>query len=115
MSDAVMEHQVKTDDPVLEQIVRRLIQTYCPLRIYLFGSRAAGTQKSGSDYNILLVVSNDTSNDLKTANAAYRCLWGIRASIDAVVWTEREFDNMLLVENSLPAYVVRKGMLLYAT
>jgi len=28
------------DDPVLAEIVRRLVQTYQPERIYLFGSRA---------------------------------------------------------------------------
>jgi len=113
IEDDLVEHQLKTEDPILDQIVEQLIRTYSPLRIYLFGSRAAGTYGSDSDYDILLVVSNDAPNELKTATPAYRSLWGIRAAIDVVVWTEREFDIRLPVENSLPASVVREGLLLH--
>ena len=46
-------------DPTLSEIVRRLVDAYCPERIYLFGSRARGDAGAGSDYDLLLVVPDD--------------------------------------------------------
>jgi predicted nucleotidyltransferase len=37
-----METALTEQDPVLDEIVRRLIEAYQPERIYLFGSRARG-------------------------------------------------------------------------
>src|ERR1700675_2792395 len=44
------------DDPTLIEITRRLVETYRPERIYLFGSRARGSAGSDSDYDLLVVV-----------------------------------------------------------
>jgi len=109
----MMAQKLKASDPILDDIVARLVHTYHPLRIYLFGSRATGTYRIDSDYDILLVVNNGASDELKTATPAYKCLWGIRAAVDVVVWTEHEFEIRLPVENSLPAAVVREGLLLH--
>ena len=44
------------EDPILDEITRRLVETYRPERIYLFGSRARGTAGADSDYDLLVVV-----------------------------------------------------------
>lgn len=43
-------------DPVLAEVVRRLVEAYGPERIYLFGSVARGDAGPHSDYDILVVV-----------------------------------------------------------
>lgn len=43
-------------DPVLARIVARVVERFDPLAIYLFGSRAAGTARPDSDYDILMVL-----------------------------------------------------------
>ena len=44
------------EDPVLREIIERLVAVLNPLRIYLFGSRARGDSGPNSDYDLLLVV-----------------------------------------------------------
>jgi predicted nucleotidyltransferase len=48
------------DSPVLADIVRRLVAAYGPERIYLFGSMARGDAGPDSDYDVLVVVADDT-------------------------------------------------------
>jgi predicted nucleotidyltransferase len=102
------------DDPVLEEVVRRLVEVYHPLRIYLFGSAARGDAGPDSDYDILVVVPDDAPGELQDCAAAYRVLRGLRVAKDVLVWTQAEFDRRLHLKASLPATVVREGRLLYA-
>jgi Nucleotidyltransferase domain len=44
------------DDPVLFEVVRRLVKEFHPQRVYLFGSRARGDVRVDSDYDVMLVV-----------------------------------------------------------
>ena len=46
------------DDPVLPEVVRRLVEAYHPLRIYLFGSAARGDAGPDSDYDSDLSAIN---------------------------------------------------------
>jgi predicted nucleotidyltransferase len=46
-------------DPILIDIVHRLVDAYRPERIYLFGSRARGEAGPDSDYDILVVIPDD--------------------------------------------------------
>ena len=42
-------------DPILAEIVRRLVEAYRPERIYLFGSVARGDAGPDSDYDIMML------------------------------------------------------------
>jgi predicted nucleotidyltransferase len=44
------------NDPLLAEIVRRLVEAYQPERIYLFGSKARGDAGPDSDYDLMVVV-----------------------------------------------------------
>lgn len=101
-------------DPVLQEVVRRLVATYQPDRIYLFGSHARGEATSDSDYDLLVVVSNTTPLAARQSARAYEALWGLGVGADVLVWTQRTFDERLHLRASLPATVVREGTLLHA-
>jgi hypothetical protein len=58
---------VTADDPTLAEITRRLVETYQPERIYLFGARARGTAGANSDYDLL--VSSPTTSPLPCGEA----------------------------------------------
>lgn len=45
------------NDPVLVEIVRRLVESHFPERIYLFGSTARGDAGPDSDYGLLILVA----------------------------------------------------------
>ena len=101
-------------NPILQDVVKKLVDVYHPRKRYLFGSQARGTASSESDYDLLLVVSENADRKLKTAGKAYSALWGIKIPIDVVVWTDTEFNKRLHLNNSLPAVVAREGKLLHA-
>ena len=102
------------EDPVLSEIVRRLVQAYEPERLYLFGSAARGESGPGSDYDVLMVVPDDAAPDRVRARLAYEVLWGIGTAVDVLVWRRSAFDARAEVPTSLSAVVLREGILLHA-
>lgn len=101
-------------DPLLAEIVRRLVAAYRPERVYLFGSAARGEATADSDFDLLLVVPDDAPVELMGSRRAYEALWGLEASTDVLVWTRSAFDRRLHLRASLPATVIREGRLLHA-
>ncbi|MGH7858509.1 MAG: nucleotidyltransferase domain-containing protein [Candidatus Binatia bacterium] len=106
--------QEEIKDASLAEIVRRLIDAYRPLRIYLFGSHARGEAGADSDYDLLLVVPDDASPRQKRSRLAYEVLRGTGVAADVIVWTKSNFNERLRVPASLPSTVEREGKELYA-
>ncbi|MFL5798539.1 MAG: nucleotidyltransferase domain-containing protein [Actinomycetota bacterium] len=102
-----------TDD-TLAEVVRRLTAAYHPERVYLFGSRSRGDSGPDSDYDIVLVVPDDAPAELLRARRAYEVLWGLGVAVDVLVWRRSAFDARAAVRTSLPAVVLREGVLLHA-
>ena len=101
-------------DAALSEVVRRLVATYHPERIYLFGSVARGDAGPDSDYDIMVVVPDDAPAEIRSSRAAYVALWGTGVASDVLVWTASQFDSRLHLAASLPATVIREGRLLHA-
>lgn len=100
-------------DPVLFEVVRRLLRTYQPLRIYLFGSAARGDAGPDSDYDIMVVVPDDTPAELRDSKLGYQVLGGLGIAKDILVWTRHDFEEQLHLRASLPATILDEGKLLY--
>lgn len=101
-------------DPALAEIVRRLVEGYQPERIYLFGSVARGEAGPNSDYDLLVVVTDDAPPDCRDSDLGYRVLRGTGLAVDVVVWPLARFERRQHVVASLPATVLREGRLLHA-
>ncbi|SRR6266545_2750002 len=101
-------------DPVLAEIVRRLVAAYHPMRVYLFGSKARAETGPDSDYDVLLVVPDDAAVQRRSSRLAYEALRGTGAAADVLVCTRTYFEERLHLQASLPATVVREGVLLHA-
>jgi len=101
-------------DPVLAEIVRRLAAAYQPERIYLFGSKARGDAGPDSDYDLLVVAPDDAPPERRDSKLAYEVLWGVEASVDAVVCRSSWFHARTHLKASLPGTVLREGRLLHA-
>jgi uncharacterized protein len=108
-----MDIQLIEKDPVLAEIVRRLVEQFNPLMVYLFGSKARGDSNDNSDYDLMVIVPDDASPDRKQSGLAYECLWGTGVAADVIVWTKSNFERRKHVVASLPATVIREGKLLY--
>jgi len=55
----MIEEKFLSEDPVLREIVIRLIEAYKPLRIHFFGSKARGDASFDSDYDLMVIVPDD--------------------------------------------------------
>jgi predicted nucleotidyltransferase len=113
-TESLPSNRALARDPVLTEIVRRLVEAFRPERIYLFGSTARGDAGPDSDYDILIVVPEDAPAEARRSRLAYQVLWGLPRSGDVLVWTRRAFDARLHLPASLPAVVEREGLILYA-
>ena len=109
-----MEPDILKDDPILGEIVRRLVHAYEPERIYLFGSTARGDAQADSDYDLMLIVPDNAPPERRRSRMAYQVLRGTGRAADVLVWTRTSFDSRLGVRTSLPATVASEGRLLHA-
>ena len=96
-----------------EEVVRRLVDEFHPESIYLFGSHAWGKPSADSDLDLLVIVSQSHQKPIQRAVRAQRSLRGVKAPIDVLVKTRKEFDHYSSVKASLEAQISREGKLLY--
>jgi len=114
-SEVFMTNQAFLErDPKLAELVRRLVETHHPARLYLFGSRGRGQGTPDSDYDLLMVFDTLDVPAYRKSQQAHGLVWGLGISADILVWTRQEFDRRLSMQASLPATVVRDGLLLHA-
>ncbi|GIX48158.1 MAG: hypothetical protein KatS3mg131_2369 [Candidatus Tectimicrobiota bacterium] len=109
----MMQPEILARDPILAEIVRRLVSAYQPERIYLFGSKARGEAGPDSDYDLLVVVPDDAPPQRHDPALAYRALCGTGIGADVIVWTRTRFERRKHVVCSLPATVLREGVLVH--
>jgi predicted nucleotidyltransferase len=107
-------HLLPDESRSLQRIVERLIEAYNPQWIYLFGSRARNEGGPDSDFDLLIVVPDTAAEEQTGSRLAYEMLRGTGTAADITVWTRSGFESRLPVAASLPATVVREGLLLYA-
>jgi nucleotidyltransferase-like protein len=102
-----------TGDSLLAEIVSRLVATYHPERIYLFGSHARDAAHGDSDYDLMVVVGDDAPASLQRSTPGYDALWGLPRGGDILVWTRTAFEQRLHLRASLPSTISGEGRLLY--
>ncbi len=103
------------DDPVLAEIVRRLVEVYRPERIYLFGSTARGDAGPDSDYDLMVILPDKAPLHLRRGIPGYRALRGTGVAADLQVWPLRDFNRQLHLKASFPSTIAREGKLLYGS
>jgi predicted nucleotidyltransferase len=110
-----METPELQQDPMLAEIVRRLVEAYHPERIYLFGSKARGDAGPDSDYDLMVVVPDAAPPPMERGRRTHEALRGVRTPIDVLVWSRDAFDKRLHLKASLPATIIREGKLLHGS
>ena len=110
-----LNKQMLSEDRVLAELVRRLVEAFHPEKIFLFGSKARGEAGPDSDYDLLVLVGDEAPPERRRSRLAYQALRGTRTAADVLVWSRKEFDRRLHLAASLPAVVNREGILLYAS
>jgi len=99
---------------LLEEVKKRLVATYDPLQIYLFGSYAWGHPDDESDLDILIVVEKSEKKSYKRPIAAYDALIDLDVPNDILVFTKAEFDARVENTSTLIYKIKKQGKLVYA-
>jgi len=95
-------------DPMLEEIVRRITATVQPERIVLFGSRARGDARPGSDYD-LLVIRQSAEPRHRRAVPLYAALADLPIEVDLMVYTPEEVREWSGVRQAFVTTALRQG------
>lgn len=117
-----LEEQIRRELPHLSpyeicelaRVVERLVETFQPERVYVFGSQARGEPTPDSDIDLLVVVSEADQPPHRLAQAAYRAAAPHSLALDLLVMSLDEFKRRSRALASLPATVLREGRTLYA-
>ncbi|MEE0879027.1 MAG: nucleotidyltransferase domain-containing protein [Treponemataceae bacterium] len=100
----------------IQNIVKRFVETLNPLKIYLFGSFARGSENNESDYDFYIVMNKNYKVTNETIANAYTSLKGIkRRPVDIIINNESVFDERAEFINTLENAVNQGGILLYET
>ena len=90
-----------------------LVEAFHPERIYLFGSFARGDTTPDSDYDFMVVVPDSALPQYRRSQQAQRVLAQFKMAKDVLVWTRDEFYGDVHLVASLPATILREGIVLY--
>ena len=102
----------QTDASLLDEIVRRVVQTIQPDKLILFGSRARGNARANSDYD-LLVVNSSVEPRYKRSAPIYVALADLPVEVEVMVYTPEEIEEWNEVPQAFVTTALREGKTLY--
>lgn len=101
-----------SDESLIEEIGRRLAKASPPQsRVVLFGSRARGDERSGSDVDVL-VIEPAVGDPIQESVRLRRSLRGLGVPIDVLVVAQDEADRRSAVRGTVFERALREGRVL---
>ena len=104
---------MKIDQQQLTDITQRMINTYHPQRVILFGSQVWGTPHESSDVDLLIVIEHSDEPSWRRAYKGYLSLFGLGVPCDVIVRTADEVVRETLEPASLIHKILAEGRVLY--
>jgi predicted nucleotidyltransferase len=100
------------NDVLLDDIVRRIVETAQPEKIILFGSRARGDARPNSDFD-LLVIKESSEPGYRRDAPLYHALAGLNVEVDVLVYTPEEVADWAQVPQAFVTTATREGKIVY--
>lgn len=97
---------------LLGEMVKRIREATNPERIVLFGSRARGTARADSDYDLLVIKESDEPRYKRSA-PLYTRLADLPVEVEIVVYTPEEVRDWSQVPQAFVSTALREGKVLY--
>jgi predicted nucleotidyltransferase len=98
----------------IEEVKNRLVKTYNPIAIYIFGSYAWGSPTEDSDLDLMIVVEKSDERSFDRPRPGQRALFGLGISTDMIVYTKDEFEKYADNITTLCYKIKKDGKVLYA-
>lgn len=100
-------------DAGLQRLLARIIPALRPVAVYLFGSRATGDARADSDYDLLVVVPDDTPRERANVLFAFEVTQGSGVAADVIPCRRSVFDARKNEVGTLPYTVWHEGVRVY--
>jgi predicted nucleotidyltransferase len=100
-------------DKTLEKIIQKILEVIIPDKIILFGSRAKGTAREDSDYD-LLIIKSDIKNKRELNKKLYRNMLGTNASVDIILETSEIIEEYKDSVGFIYKFALNEGKVVYA-
>lgn len=98
---------------VPDELLKPVIAYFNPRRVILFGSHARGEAGPDSDYDLMVIVDDDTPRERLTLSAGYESRRPYRRAADVFPCRERTFERKSRVVGSLPHTAATEGVVVY--
>lgn len=97
---------------VVEYMTQRIVETFHPRRIVLFGSRARGDAREDSDYDLFVEMESDKRPAQRAIEIS--SIFGIRLwTLDVFVYTPEEVSRLSGTIGTLLYAIQQEGRVLY--
>ena len=94
------------------ELVRRIQEVAQPHRIILFGSRARGTARPDSDFDILVIQDSHLPRH-RRAGPLYTAVAKVPAEVEIMVFTPEEVEEWREVPEAFVTTALREGKVVY--
>jgi predicted nucleotidyltransferase len=101
------------DEDVLARLLSRIIEAMRPDQIWLFGSRARGGARANSDWDLLVVLPDDATDDDLDLMRAWQTVRDLRIPADVIPVRRSEFEEARDHAGTLVRTVVGEGKQIY--
>jgi predicted nucleotidyltransferase len=108
----MIEYPVRVTENLLQEITQRIVESFSPEKVILFGSQASGAPRADSDID-LLVIMNSQLNTIQRAVEVKRACRPRFVSMDVLVKTPEELATRLQQGNLFLRQILEQGRVLY--
>jgi predicted nucleotidyltransferase len=105
--------RTRVDVLPIRDLIARIVASWQPEQIWLFGSRARGTATPESDWDLLVVVPDGIDEAMVDPLSAWRLRRESGVSADVVPCRARDFREDCSTPNTLAFEAAKRGLLLY--
>ena len=102
----------QVDARLMDEIVRRIVETISPQKVILFGSQSRGDARPESDLD-LLVIADSTQPRYRRSAPLYGVLSDILVPMDILVYSPEEVKEWSQVRQAFVTTAIREGKVLY--
>lgn len=103
------------DKKLIEEATKRLVDTYKPLKIYIFGSYAWGCPDDDSDLDFAIIIDKFKDTHHKTLVDGHKALIDLKISKDLIVYETLDFEKRAEHQSSLCHKIKEEGKIVYTT
>ena len=102
-----------SEEAALDNIVRLLVEAFDPACIWLFGSRARGTHRPDSDFDLLCVAKSSGCFGSNDYEKLVMPLVGLGVGCDIVPCSAEDFEEAAGLKTTLVAQILQHGRKIY--